>query len=188
MRILSILSVRSILLFRITLTVGKLPTPSSDLGKKPAHLSADFQPNAATTEYNLARRLIELPAQRLHLVPMPARIQGLERKRPAHIVRQHPDTKKYGVGLKLPAGHPLHAKADLQLLDPVLTALPALIVPLDHLLKALGTVGGRSPCISPLLTAHQTNPPAPAGESPPSRNACLVLFMQCTVSAMCPFW
>ena len=53
---------------KISLAVGKLPTPGSDLCKKPAHLPADFQPNAATTEDNLARRLIELPAQRLHRV------------------------------------------------------------------------------------------------------------------------
>ena len=75
-------------------------------------------------------------------MPVSAYIQRLEHKQPTYIVSQHANTKKHRVGLKLPAGHPLQAKTNLQLLDPVLAAIPALIVPRGHLLHALGAVGG----------------------------------------------
>jgi len=42
---------------------------------------------------NLARRLIKLPAQRLHLATVPVAPQRLEQEQPSHIVGQHPDAK-----------------------------------------------------------------------------------------------
>jgi hypothetical protein len=50
------------------------------------------------------------------------------------IIRQDTDPKKDRVGPELTAGHPLHAKTDLQLFDPILAVPAALSVPLKNLL------------------------------------------------------
>ena len=86
-------------------------------------------------EHNLARRPIELPPERLHLVAAPGGIERLQNKEPTKVVRQHAHTEEDRVGFKLSAGHPLHPETDLELFDPVLTVLASLIVPPKNLLR-----------------------------------------------------
>jgi len=86
-------------------------------------------------KYNLVRRPIELPPERLYLVTVPGGIEHLQYKEPTKIIGQHADTKEDRVGFKLPAGHPLHPETDLdELFDPILTVLASLIVPPKNLL------------------------------------------------------
>jgi hypothetical protein len=81
----------------------------------------------SAVEYNFGRRLIEPPAQRLHMMTIPRHIQRKQYKQPTHLMCPYTNAKEYRIGLKLPARHPLHPKADLQLFDPILAALPTLV-------------------------------------------------------------
>jgi hypothetical protein len=63
-------------------------------------------------KYNFARRLVEFPAQRLHLMTMPRHIQSVQYEQSSHVICQYANAKKYGIGLKLPTRHPLHPKTD----------------------------------------------------------------------------
>lgn len=86
---------------------------------------------------HFSRNLVEAPAKRLHLVASPILGQHSRLEKHKQIVSQDTDAKKDRVGMKLPAGHPLHAKTDLQFLDPVLTRIAAQIAPAQRLLGAL---------------------------------------------------
>jgi hypothetical protein len=46
----------------------------------------DFQPECATMKDNLARRPVEFPPQRLHLVMVPGDIRRFQHKEPTRII------------------------------------------------------------------------------------------------------
>jgi len=78
-------------------------------------------------EYYFAGYLIQSPPHGLHLVSMPWGGERLQSKEPKQVIGKSSNPKEHGIGLELPAGHSLHAEADLQFLDPVFTALTSLV-------------------------------------------------------------
>ncbi len=69
--------------------------------------------------------LIQPPADCFHLMLPPSLRQGMRSEHHKQVVCQHPDAEEHSVGCKLTAGHALHAKAQLELLDAVLAISPS---------------------------------------------------------------
>ena len=66
--------------------------------------------------YYLARCPIELPTKRPNLMAAPRFVRCTQYEQPSNIIGRYSNTKKYGIGAKLSARHPLHSKTDLQFL------------------------------------------------------------------------
>ena len=107
-------------------------------------MAPDLQPERTAVKHNSTRRPVELPPERLHLVMMPGGIQRRKDKEPTKVIGQNADAKEDRVGAEMTAGHTLHAKTDLELLDPVLTVLAPLIVPLQNLFGGSLSVCGNN--------------------------------------------
>lgn len=71
----------------IFLSKGTSPALQSYGSKESPHMTPDFQPECSTMKDNLARRPVEFPPQRLHLVMVPGDIQRFQHKEPTTIIR-----------------------------------------------------------------------------------------------------
>ena len=97
----------------------------ADRAERVQHGCADLQIQPPTMTNDLARRLEQPPAHGLHLRTLPSAPERGGAKNQIQIVSQHADGKEHRVGRERPARHVVHAKADLQILDPVLAVVAA---------------------------------------------------------------
>lgn len=79
--------------------------------------------------HHLARQMKQAPAHGRHLVVLPVFAQDRTLEQDEQIVGDNADAKESGIGRELPAGHALHAKADLQFFDLVPFSDASLAIP-----------------------------------------------------------
>ncbi len=92
-------------------------------------LASDLQYPGAGMPHELARQVKQAPAHGSDLMALPTIAESGMLEKYEEIVREDADVEKDGIGGKLPPGHTLHAKANLQCLGALLGHLATLTIP-----------------------------------------------------------
>lgn len=116
--------------------------PGANGAEPVEHLGGDLQHPRPGMPDHLAREVKQTPAYGGHFVPPPVRIECGLFEQDEQVVRDDADAEEGGIGGKLPAGHALHAEADLQFLDPVLGDFAALAIPDQSVGRRFDAIAG----------------------------------------------
>ena len=113
--------------------------------------SGHLQDPSAGMADESARYLKEPPAHRGDAMPLPTLSQSRMFEEHEEVMGDDADPEERGIGTLLTTGHPLHTKADFELLDAVLGMLTPLAIPDQHIGSAAAAVAGDDVVTGPVL-------------------------------------